>query len=90
MPNDLRVRVASLASTQSFGGTDQQFSNNILNYCKAMGISVEGTNQEVLDRFVAHLYDDVRRVAKQYTKRQKALAKEDEVDAEVDDELGSG
>lgn len=89
MPNDLTVRAASLTATAFFAGTNQQFSNAIRAYCSAMGVDTSGTNQQVLNRFIQFLYDDVKRVAREHTRQQKRLAKQDEVDDEVDEELGS-
>lgn len=89
MPNALIVQAASLDSTASFAGTNQQFSNAIRAYCAAMGVDTSGTNQQVLDRFVAFLHADVRRIAREHTRRQKRLAKEAAIDSEVDAELGT-
>lgn len=89
MPNNLTVNAATLTSTAPFAGTNQQFSSAIRAYCSAMGVDTSGTNQQVLDRFVAFLYSDVRRIAREHTRRQKALAKEGAIDSEVDAELGS-
>lgn len=89
MPNALIVQAATLTSTATFAGTNTQFSNAILAYCRAQGIDTTGTNQQVLDRFVAFLYADVRRIGREHTRRQKQLAKEAEVGSEVDTELGT-
>lgn len=89
MPNNLTVNAASLTSTATFSGTNQQFSSAIRAYCSAMGVDTSGTNQQVLDRFIAFVYADVRRVAREHTRRQKQLAKEAEIGGEVDAELGT-
>lgn len=90
MPNDLRVRVATLVSTVAPAGlTDAQMSNNIADYCEAMGIDLSGGNQADLDNFTAHLWDEVHKVAKAHRKRKKALALAGNIDSEVDTELGT-
>lgn len=89
MPNNLTVQTATLTSTVTFTGTNQQFSSAIRAYCSAMGVDTSGTNQQVLDRFVAFLYSDVRRIAREHIRQQKALAKEAAIDGEVDAELGT-
>lgn len=89
MPNDLRVRASSLVSTITFSGTDAQFASNISDYCEAMGIDLSGGNQADLDNFTAHLWDEVRRVAKAHRKRKKQAAASASIDAEVDTELGT-
>lgn len=89
MPNDLRVRVSSLVSTVAPAGiTDAQMSSNIVDYCEAMGIDLSGGNQADLDNFTAHLWDEVRRVARAHRKRKKQAAGQAAIDAEVDAELG--
>lgn len=89
MPNDLRVRVASLVSTVAPPGlTDAQMSSNIADFCEAKGIDLSGGNQADLDNFTAHLWDEVHRVAKAHRKRKKLVAAGTEIDAEIDSELG--
>lgn len=90
MPNDLRVRVASLVSTVAPPGVaDAQMQNTIADYCAAMGIDTTGSNQAVLDRFTQRLWDEVRREAVAHRKRMKMLAKQAEIDAETNAELGT-
>jgi hypothetical protein len=90
MPNDLRVRVASLVSTVAPSGiTDAQMQNNITDYCEAMAIPLNGTNQQNLDRFTQSLWDNVHSVAKKHRKHKKLLAQSQTLDSEVDSELGT-
>lgn len=90
MPNDLRVRVATLVSTVAPAGiTDAQMSSNISDYCEALGIDLSGGNQADLDNFTAHLWDQVHRVAKAHRKRKKQAANQAAVDSEVESELGA-
>lgn len=91
MPNDLRIRVGSLVSTVSPAGiSDSQMQSNILDFCEAMGIDLSGGNQADLDNFTAHLWDNVKRVARAHRKRKKQASSQATIDAEVDAELGTG
>lgn len=90
MSNDLRVRVANLVSVVSPPGiTDAQMSNNIADYCEAMGIDTSGSNQAVLDRFTQHIWDDVHAKAKAQRRRKKLAQAAASIDGEVDGELGT-
>lgn len=90
MPNDLRIRVSSLVSIVAPAGiTDAQMSSNIADYCEAMGIDLSGGNQADLDNFSAHLWNEVRRVARAHRKRKKQAAAGASIDAEIDTELGT-
>lgn len=90
MSNDLRVRVATLSSLVAPPGiTDAQMQNNIRDYCEAQGISTEGSNQAILDRFAQFLWDDVHAVAKARRKQKKQAAQTNTIDSEVDSELGT-
>lgn len=89
MPNDLRVRASSLVSTITFSGTDAQFASTISDYCEAMSIDLSGGNQADLDNFTAHIWDDVRRVARAHRKRKKQAAGIAAIDTEIDSELGT-
>lgn len=90
MANDLRVRVATLVSTVApVGITDVQMSMTITDYCEAKRINLSGNNQEDLDNFTAHLWDDVRRVAKEHRRRKKQALAVTAIDAEIDSELGA-
>lgn len=87
MANDLRIRAASLTSTVTFGGTDQQFANGLLAYCRARGISTTGTNQQVLDRVAEDIYDRIKREAQAQLRREKDAVSTSANHAEVESEL---
>lgn len=87
MPNDVRVRAATLISSKSFAGTDQQFQQGLLAYCRFRGISTDGTNQQVLDRVAEDIYDRVKREAQAQLKREKDLTDAVTNQGEVESEL---
>lgn len=89
MPNDLRIRVASLVSTLATGLTDAQMQNGIQEFCEARGVPLDGTNQEVLDRFTLAVFDEVRRVARANRRRKKLATASTSIDSELDSELGT-
>lgn len=89
MANDLRVRVATLTSLVAPNVTDAQMSNNIRDYCEARGISTEGTNQEVLDRFTQDIWDSVKRIAREHRKRKKVSEQAGTIEGDLNTDLGS-
>lgn len=89
MSSDITFRIANLTVTLSLNGTDQQVGDTIRRCCLALGISVEGTNRDVLTRFLEHVRDDTRRTAKQYqlNEANKVSAATNAAQAESDNAL---
>lgn len=91
MPNDLRVRGGTIVANYPPVGlevTDIQFENAILDFCEAKGIPTTGSKQAILDRFIQHLWDDTRAVARAQRRRKKLVAAGTAIDAEINSELG--
>lgn len=64
MPNDIRIRAASLVSTYTFTGTDAQFAAILTRFARSQGIAITGTNQQNLDAIRDHYVDETRRGSK--------------------------
>lgn len=93
MPNDFRVRAATLVSTQPEAGvviTDQQMENNIMAYCRAKEIETEGlTKPQILNTFTKYIWDEVRRTARQQLLREKRQLQESSLEGELNTDLGT-
>jgi hypothetical protein len=63
MPNDLTLRVGNDTATHTFPGTAAQVRASIVRICKSLGISTEGTPDEVGTRLLDHIVDDLQRRA---------------------------
>lgn len=91
MPNDFRVRGGTTASNYpppELAVTDTQFENAILDFCEAMGIPTTGSKQAILDRYIQHIWDNTKAVARAHRRRKKAAALSTSIDVELDTELG--
>lgn len=63
MPNDLVLRTGNDVAVHTFSGTAAQVRASIVRICLSLGISVEGTAEEVGKRLLAHIVNDLQRRA---------------------------
>jgi hypothetical protein len=63
MPQRLILEVGADSAIHIFPGTATQVRASIVRICKSLGISTEGTPQQVGERLLAHIVDDLRRRA---------------------------
>lgn len=63
MPQDLVLRCGGDIAIHTFPGTAAQVRASIVRICLSLGISIEGTAEEVGKRLLAHIVNDLQRRA---------------------------